>query len=81
MESKNLGCFSITAKGASRYIGTISNSKTGPVASEGTVWSKFKIFDIAANMTDETFRGIYRGKQKHPDDYESVIARARSYGV
>ena len=44
-------------------------------------WSKMQIFDIAANMTDPTFRGIYRGKQAHPDDYEAVIARARSYGV
>ena len=44
-------------------------------------WSKSKIFDIAANMTDPTFRGIYRGKQAHVDDYDHVIQRARNYGV
>jgi len=26
------------------------------------------LFDIAANLSDDTFRGIYHGKWKHPDD-------------
>ena len=40
-----------------------------------------KIIDIGANLTDDVFRGLYRGKQAHPSDVESVIGRARSIGM
>jgi len=40
-----------------------------------------KLFDIAANMTDQRFFGKYYGKQAHANDWEEVIQRARGYGV
>lgn len=44
-------------------------------------WSKLRLFDIAANMTDSTFFGNYRGKQVHASDWDKVIERARNHGV
>uniref|UniRef100_A0A7S3ND43 Uncharacterized protein n=1 Tax=Euplotes harpa TaxID=151035 RepID=A0A7S3ND43_9SPIT len=43
--------------------------------------SDIKLFDIAANLSDETFRGIYNGKKYHDEDFDVVIQRARDYGV
>ena len=43
--------------------------------------SKIRLFDIAANLSDDTFWGIYHGKRKHPDDLEHVFKRAEEYGV
>ena len=40
-----------------------------------------QIFDIAANMSDERFKGEYYGKQAHPNDFDQVISRANKYGV
>lgn len=39
------------------------------------------MIDIGANLTDPVFIGNYRGKQKHKDDLEIVLARAKSAGV
>jgi len=44
-------------------------------------WSQFKIFDIAANLSDDTFKGKYHGKQAHDPDFDTVIERGRKYGV
>ena len=40
-----------------------------------------KLFDIAANLSASSFRGVYRGKQHHDVDFETVIKRANDYGV
>ena len=43
--------------------------------------NKTKLFDIAANLSDEKFKGIYNGKKYHEDDTEEVIERAKKYNV
>jgi hypothetical protein len=42
---------------------------------------KFKLFDIAANLSDEKYQGIYNGKKYHEDDTLEVIRRAEDNGV
>lgn len=42
---------------------------------------KPSFFDIGANLTDPTFQGRYRGKRKHPSDFEAVLRRAWDAGV
>lgn len=39
------------------------------------------MFDIAANLSDPRFKGVYHGKQAHENDFEVVIERAREWGV
>ncbi|KAJ1654400.1 hypothetical protein IWQ61_005666 [Dispira simplex] len=40
-----------------------------------------KLIEIGVNLTDPVFRGVYRGKQAHPDDLDQVLERARKVGV
>ncbi|TIC05311.1 Mg-dependent DNase [Wallemia mellicola] len=43
---------------------------------------RLQFIDIALNLTDSMFRGVYRSpKQTHPDDLKNVLDRARDVGV
>jgi TatD DNase family protein len=43
--------------------------------------TSYKLFDIAANLSDEKFQGVYNGKKYHEDDTEDVIERANKWHV
>ena len=43
--------------------------------------SRIRFFDIAANLSDKSYQGVYNKKTQHVSDILHVLARARSYGV
>ena len=43
--------------------------------------SGFEFFDIAANMCDDEFQGIYHDKKYHESDIDEVLERAKKIGV
>ena len=44
-------------------------------------FSNLKLFDIAANLSDDRYKGVYYGTKLHDQDFDLVISRARKYGV
>jgi len=40
-----------------------------------------KFIDIGANLTDPVFRGSYRGKQKHENDFQAMLQRGIDVGI
>lgn len=42
--------------------------------------TKHRMFDIAANLADPSFKGIYYDKKCHEEDIDEVIKRADSVG-
>jgi len=55
--------------------------KMNTTSNASNLKANYKLFDIAANLCDEKFRGIYNGKKYHEDDTESVLKRAADYNV
>ena len=43
--------------------------------------NKLQLIDIALNLADDMFRGIYRGKPKHADDLLHMLNRAHEHHV
>jgi len=43
--------------------------------------SKFRFFDIAANLADTQFTGEYHGKKYHESDVHLVMQRASNIGT
>lgn len=40
-----------------------------------------KLFDIAANLSDDRYKGIYYHSKVHEPDFDLVIKRAHKYGI
>ncbi|KAJ6781535.1 hypothetical protein PWT90_05022 [Aphanocladium album] len=53
---------------------------TEPVAEPSAPSYNPRYVDIGINLADRVYRGKYRGHQKHPDDLEAVMDRAKQVG-
>lgn len=47
---------------------------------DGSFTYKPRYIDIGINLADPIFRGVYHGKERHPDDLRAVISRAQEVG-
>ncbi|KAI0438085.1 TatD family hydrolase [Xylaria telfairii] len=63
---------------ASEAIGPVP----APVAAtiDGNPTYKPRYIDIGINLADPIFRGVYNGKERHPDDLPAVVSRAQQVG-
>ncbi|TRX94644.1 hypothetical protein FHL15_004416 [Xylaria flabelliformis] len=57
---------------------------TGPAPTAATIdhssTYKPRYIDIGINLADPIFRGVYNGKERHPDDLQAVVSRAQQIG-
>lgn len=42
--------------------------------------SPYGYYQIGINLADPIFRGVYHGKERHPDDLQAVVSRAQEVG-
>ncbi|KAF4125831.1 TatD DNase family protein [Geosmithia morbida] len=56
-----------------------SQPPSSEVASTSSTY-KPRYIDIGINLADPIFRGMHNGKQRHPDDLEAVVSRAKEVG-
>ena len=62
-------------------FGTLSGFNIAPTIARSTSTALGPLCDIGLNLCDEMFQGIYNDKQKHADDTEMVLERAKSMNV
>lgn len=67
-----------TTKKNSRKAGAVCDV---PIHHSTSTSSLSPLIDIGCNLTDPMFRGVYRGKQHHPDDFDAVLQRGWSAGL
>ncbi|KAI0116328.1 TatD family hydrolase [Nemania sp. FL0031] len=64
----------------------MTSEATGPAPAattlDGTCSLTYKprYIDIGINLADPIFRGVYHGKERHPDDLQAVVSRAHEVG-
>ncbi|KAI0865284.1 TatD family hydrolase [Xylaria cubensis] len=62
----------------------MASEVTGPAATTATIDHssayKPRYIDIGINLADPIFRGVYNGKERHPDDLQAVVSRAQQVG-
>ncbi|KAI1741127.1 TatD family hydrolase [Xylaria scruposa] len=62
----------------------MASEMTGPVPAAATIDDRLtykpRYVDIGINLADPIFRGVYNGKERHPDDLQAVVSRAQQVG-
>ncbi|KAI1153541.1 TatD family hydrolase [Nemania diffusa] len=61
----------------------MTSEATGPASAatlDGSLTYKPRYIDIGINLADPIFRGVYHGKERHPDDLQAVVSRAQEVG-